>query len=66
MKVKRVNIKNTLSTNIDKIKRTMWLRVNVEIERWKYYIPLDIYVSSKGRIKDKEGNLQTVCAQNNY
>lgn len=66
MKVKKVNIKNTLNTNIDKIKRTMWLRVNVEIERWKYYIPLDIYVSSKGRIKDKEGNLQTVCAENNY
>ena len=66
MKIKTINIKNTLNTNIDKIKRTMWLRVNIEIERWKYYIPLDIYVSTKGRIKDKQGNLQTVCAQNNY
>lgn len=66
MKVRKVNIKNTFNTNIDKIKRTMWLRVNIEVERWKYYIPLDIYVSTKGRIKDKEGNLQTVCAENNY
>lgn len=66
MKIKKINIKETLDTHIDKIKRTMWLRINIEVERWKYYIPLDIYVSTKGRIKDKEGNLQTVCAQNNY
>lgn len=66
MKIKKINIKETFDTHIDKIKQTMWLRINIEVERWKYYIPLDIYVSTKGRIKDKEGNLQTVCAQNNY
>ena len=24
------------------------------IEKWKYYMPMDVYVSSFGRFKDKE------------
>lgn len=36
------------------------------IERWKYYLPLDIYVSSFGRIKDAAGELQKVGVKDNY
>lgn len=36
------------------------------IERWKYYMPLDIYVSSFGRIKDTAGELQKVGVKDNY
>ena len=36
------------------------------IERWKYYMPLDIYVSSFGRIKNAAGELQKVGVKDNY
>ena len=40
--------------------------IHIEIERWKYHKELDVYVSSNGRIKDKHGKIQTVCACNGY
>ena len=40
--------------------------LHVKIERWKYYTPLDCYISNFGRIKDKEGQIQTVCKRNGY
>ena len=36
------------------------------IERWKYYMPMDVYVSSFGRFKDKNGNILPPTAKNNY
>ena len=36
------------------------------IERWKYYMPMDVYVSSFGRFKDKDGNILSTTAKNNY
>lgn len=41
-------------------------KIHIEIERWKYCQALDIYVSNLGRLKDKDGNIQKVCASNNY
>lgn len=36
------------------------------IEKWKYYMPMDVYVSSFGRFKDKSGNILPPTAKNNY
>ena len=36
------------------------------IEKWKYYMPMDVYVSSFGRFKDKYGNILSPTAKNNY
>lgn len=36
------------------------------IERWTYYMPLDIYVSTAGRIKDKAGEIQKVGVKDGY
>ena len=36
------------------------------IEKWKYYMPMDVYVSSFGRFKDKDGNILPPTAKNNY
>ena len=41
-------------------------RLHIGLERWKYYLPMDIYVSNYGNIKDKFGELQHVCAKENY
>lgn len=41
-------------------------QIHIEIERWKYHMPLDIYVSNLGRIKDTAGEIQTVCKKDNY
>ena len=40
--------------------------IHIEIERWKYHKELGVYVSSKGRIKDKNGKIQTVGACSKY
>lgn len=40
--------------------------IHFDIERWKYYIPMDVYISSSGRFKDKEGNILSPTAKNNY
>lgn len=50
-----------------KFKKPKFLpELHLTIERWKYYQPLDCYISTEGRIKDKEGNIQSVCSKNNY
>ena len=41
-------------------------QIHFGIEKWKYCMALDIYVSSLGRIKDKNGVLQTVGVKDNY
>lgn len=41
-------------------------KLHIELERWKYCTALDIYVSNLGRLKDKDGNIQTVCTSNGY
>lgn len=41
-------------------------KFHFEVEHWKYYMPMDVYISSFGRFKDKEGNILTPTAKNNY
>ena len=41
-------------------------KLHMEIEHWKYYMPMDVYVSSFGRFKDKNGNILPPTAKNNY
>ena len=36
------------------------------IERWKYYMPMDVYISSFGRFKDKNGTILSPTAKDNY
>lgn len=40
--------------------------LHIEFERWKYHMPLDIYVSTMGRIKNSKGEIQTVCKKDGY
>lgn len=40
--------------------------LHFNIEKWKYYMPMDVYVSSFGRFKDKDGNILSPTAKNNY
>lgn len=41
-------------------------KIHLGLERWKYYMPLDCYISNYGHIKDANGVPQSVGAQNNY
>ena len=41
-------------------------KLHIELERWKYCTALDIYVSNLGRLRDKDGTIQTVCTSNGY
>ena len=41
-------------------------KLHIEIERWKYLKSMDVYISSQGRFKDKNGNFLSVGAKNNY
>lgn len=41
-------------------------KIHIEIERWKYLKSMDVYISSHGRFKDKNGALLSVGAKNNY
>lgn len=41
-------------------------QLHIELERWKYHMALDIYVSNLGRIKNKDGEIQTVCKKDGY
>ena len=41
-------------------------KLHIELERWKYNSAFDIYVSNLGRLKDKDGNIQSVCTSNGY
>lgn len=36
------------------------------IEKWKYCMALDVYVSSYGRIKNRNGEIEKLCSKNNY
>ena len=49
-----------------KIKTQRLPQIHIDLERWKYYRPLDVYVSSLGRIKNKQGELQRLTAHNGY
>ena len=46
--------------------KNFMLNFHLDIEKWKYYMPMDVYVSSLGRFKDKDGNILTPTAKNNY
>ena len=41
-------------------------KIHIEIERWKYLESMDVYISSLGRFKDKNGKFLSVGAKNNY
>lgn len=41
-------------------------KLHIELERWKYYLPLDIYVSNLGNIRNTAGDHQKVCVSNGY
>ena len=38
----------------------------MNLERWRYYMPLDIYVSNLGNIRGADGEPQKVCVANGY
>lgn len=40
--------------------------LHLNIEKWRYYKPLDVYVSSMGRIKNTKGELQSCGVKGNY
>ena len=50
--------------------RVMKLRclpsIHITIERWKYNPDIDGYVSTEGRVRDKDGKILQVTAQNGY
>ncbi len=41
-------------------------KLHIEIERWRYLESMDVYISSYGRFKDRNGELLPVGAKNNY
>ena len=41
-------------------------KLHLELERWRYYLPLDVYVSNLGNIRSANGERQKVCVSNNY
>lgn len=48
-----------------KFKR-MLPQFHFEIERWKYLIKHDVYISTFGRFKDTQGHILSPTANNNY
>ena len=40
--------------------------IHITIERWKYNSDIDGYVSTEGRVRDKDGKILQVRAQNGY
>lgn len=49
-----------------KKKKIFYPELHFNIERWKYYMPMDVYISSFGRFKDKDGNILSCTAKGNY
>lgn len=49
-----------------KLKPSFLPKLHIEIERWKYLESMDVYISSYGRFKDKNGEFLSVGARNNY
>ncbi len=47
-------------------KNFVFPHISIEIERWKYCMALDIYVSNMGRFKDHNGKLLSVCKKEGY
>ena len=41
-------------------------KIHIEIERWKYLESMDVYISSYGRFKNRNGEFLSVGAKNNY
>ena len=41
-------------------------KLYVKIERYKYHLGMDCYISNFGNIKDRNGIIQTVCKKNGY
>ncbi len=48
------------------MRKIFFPNLHIGFERWKYCMALDIYVSSHGRIKNASGEIQNLCAKNNY
>lgn len=40
--------------------------LHIGFEKWKYCMALDVYISSYGRIKNTDGEIQTLCSKDNY
>lgn len=40
--------------------------LHMEVERWKYYMPMDVYISTFGRFKDEDGNILPCTSKGNY
>ena len=55
----------SMTEGVDTMK-IMFPELHVHLEKWKYHVGLDCYISNYGRIKDKDGKLQTVCKRNGY
>ncbi len=47
-------------------KNFLFPHISIEIERWKYCVALDIYVSNMGRFKDRNGQPLSVCKKDGY
>ena len=41
-------------------------KLHISLERWKYNREYDVYVSTLGRLKDKEGKICSVCKHEGY
>lgn len=41
-------------------------KIHIGVERWKYNMRIDAYISNFGNVRDRDGEPQRVCASNNY
>lgn len=48
------------------MKKFLFPRLSIKLERWKYYKALDIYVSNMGQFKNANGETLSVCKKNGY
>ena len=48
------------------MKKIIFPTLHFTLERWKYNIELDAWVSTEGRIKDNEGHIQSLGKSNGY
>lgn len=48
------------------MKKFLFPRFSIEVERWKFNKALNVYVSNMGNIKNIDGKLQSVCKSNGY
>lgn len=48
------------------MKNFMLPKLCIDLERWKYNASVDAFISNMGNIKNRGGEIQTVCKKNGY